>query len=518
MSLLLDALKEAEARKREAAPAVNTTTAAPQVAATRASSTPVSAALAVDVLEASFESDGSLALAEDYVPPSAPAPGLPPGGRSGSSTPLAPPEPFHPDSSSTAAAAGSRSSASTAAPLTPAAADALLSSRGPRPASSPPAASATPVMPAPPATPTATTTPTSPAPTAAPPPRAVASPAARPAAASGAPGSPLRWLIVAAACLALLLAGLAVYDRSVDVPPSSPPALPPQPAAAAPFAVADPASLDAVPPNTSARELPADAARSRGAASADYVVRADAGARPPAGPRAEASPRRSASGDAPRGGSADDRGVPREASPTPPKQAVQISVSREPAPLEAAWAALQSGALARAETLYRGVLDSEPGQVDAQLGLAVIAQVRGDDAAARRGFARVLESVPDHPRAWAGLAELASEADAGTIESRLRQLLADRASAPLHFALGNLLARQQRWSDAQGEYFAAASLEPQAADYAFNVAVALERLDKPAAALPWYDKALAMAARGRAVRFDTAAVRARVSQLRAAPP
>jgi hypothetical protein len=69
------------------------------------------------------------------------------------------------------------------------------------------------------------------------------------------------------------------------------------------------------------------------------------------------------------------------------------------------------------------VLASEQGQVDAQLGLAVIAHARG-------------------------------------IESRLRQLLANRQSGPLHFALGNLLAQQERWSDAQQEYFAAATLAP----------------------------------------------------------
>jgi len=196
----------------------------------------------------------------------------------------------------------------------------------------------------------------------------------------------------------------------------------------------------------------------------------------------------------------------------------RIEISREVAPLQAAWTALQSGDVGRAETLYRRVLEAEPGQVDAQLALAVIAQSRGDDEAARRGYRRVLESVPDHPRAWGGLAELAGEGEAGAVESRLRQLLAAQASAPLHFALGNLLARQQRWDDAQVEYFAAASLAPQAPDYAFNVAVALERIGKGNAALTWYNRSLELAAGGRAARFDAAAVRARVGQLQAAAP
>jgi len=205
-------------------------------------------------------------------------------------------------------------------------------------------------------------------------------------------------------------------------------------------------------------------------------------------------------------------------APAADGSAVRIAISREEAPLQAAWNALQAGDVARAETLYRRVLEDEPGQVDAQLALAVIAQSRGDDESARRGYRRVLESVPDHPRAWGGLAELAGEGEAGAVESRLRQLLGAQPSAPLHFALGNLLARQQRWDDAQVEYFAAASLAPQAPDYAFNVAVALERIGKAPAALSWYNRSLELVARGRAARFDAAAVRARVAQLQAASP
>lgn len=512
MSLLLDALKEAEARKREAAPA-------PAVAA----NTAATAARAAEMLEPSFESDGALALAEDYVPPSTPAPGLPPGGRSGSSTPLAPPEPFLQVSPAASAPAGAArpSSHASSATLTPAAADALLSSRPAQP-TGPAAATGATAAPAAVAPPPAATTAPAATPAAATAaaslPRGALPAAMRATAASGAPRSPMRGLLFAAAGLALLLLAFVAYDQFVDVPTAPPPALPPQSVGAAPGAALDAPSAGATAASTGSLDMPVDGTPGRATAGAEFVVRAGDGVRDAAGSRAEAAPRRVPSREAPRAAPAADRAGAPGAPATASTPGLQISVTREPAPLEAAWAALQSGSLARAETLYRGVLESEPGQVDAQLGLAVIAQARGDDAAARRGFARVLESVPDHPRAWAGLAELSSEGEAGTIESRLRQLLADRPSAPLHFALGNLLARQQRWSDAQAEYFAAASLEPLAADYAFNVAVALERLDKPAAALPWYDKALAQAARGRAVRFDAAAVRARVSQLRAAPP
>jgi tetratricopeptide (TPR) repeat protein len=302
-----------------------------------------------------------------------------------------------------------------------------------------------------------------------------------------------------AGLLALLVGGAFLYDAVVNRLPA--PYVAPETAAPAVPAVPVAAASEPPPP------LPS---RGRGDETAVTPPRAktpDAGTTPDAlTPRSRRSGAERAPPDSVGAGAGAGAGD------------VRISISREPAPLDAAWAAQQAGDLDRAESLYRRVLESEQGQVDAQLGLAVIAHARGNDAAARRGYRQVLESAPEHPRAWAGLAELAGEDDAGGIESRLRQLLANRQSGPLHFALGNVLARQERWSDAQQEYFAAATLAPDAPDYAYNVAVALERIGKPAAAMPWYSRALQQAASGRAVRFDATAARARLDQLQAAPP
>jgi tetratricopeptide (TPR) repeat protein len=410
MSLLLDALKEAEARKR--------------------------GAVAPAAAEPSFETDGSLALAEDPVPQ--------------------PEAPRHAGFAAPAAASVATRAESPA--------DTLLAARAARDATlAAPTAAAAPVA---------------------------------PNVAAATPPAPLRnglpWLIGVAGLLVLLLGALALYDALADrdAPmPLEPAAIDSTTPAAQPVA-ANPASggQDIV-----LQPLPASPA-APGPTPAQRRDRGDDAAaarrRPPAASVAGA-------------GSADD---------------ARLSISREPAPLASAWAALQRGDTALAESLYRRVLEAEPGQVDAELGLAVLAHARGADDVARAGYRRVLESVPEHPRAWAGLAELAGDGELGQIESRLRQLLANRAEAPLHFALGNVLARQQRWSDAQLEYFAAASLEPRAADYAINVAVALDRIGKPAAALPWYRRALELAAAGRAARFDVAAVRGRVAELEVTAP
>jgi Tfp pilus assembly protein PilF len=406
MSLLLDALKEAEARKRGPA--------------------------APPAVEPSFETDGNLALAEDVAPA---------------------PEPR----SEAAALPGRRE---------PAPGDALLAARAARDTAAPQAAVASNRDPAP-----------------------------RPAAPTGAATAReinlLPWLIGVVGLLMLVLGGFALFE-----------ALGNRNSVAPGIAMA---------PATSPETARSTAAGSPTAGSANGEVVLQ----PLPAPAAPAVPRAAVAFT---GSRAAPPRAPPAAVAAPLPAAERLSISREPAPLAAAWAALQRGDVAQAGLLYQRVLDAEPGQVDAELGLAVIAHARGDDEAARRGYRRVLESVPDHARAWAGLAELVGDGELGQIESRLRQLLAARPAAPLHFALGNVLARQQRWSDAQLEYFAAASLESRSADYAFNVAVALERIGKPGAALPWYRRAVELAVGGRAAGFDPAAIRGRVAELEAAQP
>jgi tetratricopeptide (TPR) repeat protein len=405
MSLLLDALKEAEARKR--GPAAPT------------------------AVEPSFETDGNLALAEEVAPA--------------------------PEPRSEAAAPPARREAAPG--------DALLAARAARDTPAPQAAAASNRDPVP-------------------------RPAAPAVAATAREINLLPWLIGVVGLLMLVLGGFALFEALGNRN------------SAAPGATIAPATS----PDTAS-------SAAAGSANGDIVLQ------PLPTPAAPVVPRPAAAFAGPR--AAPPRTPVRELPATgaaPLPAAERLSISREPAPLAAAWAALQRGDVAQAGLLYQRVLDAEPGQVDAELGLAVIAHARGDDEAARRGYRRVLESVPDHARAWGGLAELVGDGELGQIESRLRQLLAARPAAPLHFALGNVLARQQRWSDAQLEYFAAASLESRSADYAFNVAVALERIGKPGAALPWYRRAVELAGEGRAAGFDAAAIRGRIAELEAVQP
>src|SRR5690606_4364327 len=123
---------------------------------------------------------------------------------------------------------------------------------------------------------------------------------------------------------------------------------------------------------------------------------------------------------------------------------------------------------------YLEVLADEPHQVDALLGVATVAEWRGDEAAAAARYRQALAQDPRNAVAWAGLTRFLGESNRLEGESRLKGLIAERPSAALHFALGNLQALDQRWADAQTSYFDAYTAAPDNADYAFNLAIALD--------------------------------------------
>jgi tetratricopeptide (TPR) repeat protein len=98
-------------------------------------------------------------------------------------------------------------------------------------------------------------------------------------------------------------------------------------------------------------------------------------------------------------------------------------------------------------------------------------------------------------------------------ESRLKGLIASQPdSAHLHFALGNQYAAQVRWPEAQSAYFKAYGLDPENPDFAFNLAVSLDRLRQGRLALEYYQRAVALAG-NRVSGFDRNQVLARIAEL-----
>jgi tetratricopeptide (TPR) repeat protein len=180
----------------------------------------------------------------------------------------------------------------------------------------------------------------------------------------------------------------------------------------------------------------------------------------------------------------------------------------------AAYSAYLNGDLAQARKDYEEALRDEPANRDALLGLAAIDVREGRYESAEALYLRLLQVDPRDMEAQAALIALRSgRADPLATETRVKTLLTvDPSAHALNFTLGNQLAAQNRWSEAQQQYFQAYAAEPDNPDFAYNLAVSLDHLRQRRQALEYYERALALAAKHGA-SFDAAAARARLNEL-----
>jgi tetratricopeptide (TPR) repeat protein len=180
--------------------------------------------------------------------------------------------------------------------------------------------------------------------------------------------------------------------------------------------------------------------------------------------------------------------------------------------LAAAFAAFERGDFALARQGYATVLANHPAQIDAHLGLGAVALATNQSAEAHEHYARVLAQTPEHPVATAAMFLLEGGKGGFATTGRVKMLIDRGLDAPyLHFALGNFHAREARWGDAQQAYFAAFTGQPRNADYAFNLAVSLDHLGQRKAALDFYRKALEL--RGPRSAFGAENAAARIAAL-----
>lgn len=168
---------------------------------------------------------------------------------------------------------------------------------------------------------------------------------------------------------------------------------------------------------------------------------------------------------------------------------VHIRLNPSADSLQEGYDALAEGRLEDAEQKYLEVIAKRPHERDALLGLAVIAHRNMQTERASDLYQQVLREDPSNATATAALVNLSAQVDPVAAESRLKQLISQKQTASeLHHALGRVLARQKRWGEAQQSFFRAYSLAPDNAIYVYNLAVALDRLHQPAAALSYYEK------------------------------
>lgn len=145
----------------------------------------------------------------------------------------------------------------------------------------------------------------------------------------------------------------------------------------------------------------------------------------------------------------------------------------------------------KSESLYQKVNKREPTNRDALLGLAAIGIKEKRFEYARQKYQYLLKLNPRDSLATAGMSSIESRVDPQLNESQLKFMLKQQPdSAHLYFALGSQYSSQNKWAEAQSAFFSAWSAENKNADYAYNLAVSLDHLDKKSQALDFYQLSL----------------------------
>jgi hypothetical protein len=129
--------------------------------------------------------------------------------------------------------------------------------------------------------------------------------------------------------------------------------------------------------------------------------------------------------------------------------------------MKQAYAAYIGQDYSTSKALYSEVLSRRPRHRDALLGVAAMELRDGNVSTAHQLYREVLKLEPENATASAALFSLeAGEGDRIT-ESRLKLLLDDGVDGGyVYFSLGNLYARHSRWADAQQAYFEALRNSP----------------------------------------------------------
>ena len=145
----------------------------------------------------------------------------------------------------------------------------------------------------------------------------------------------------------------------------------------------------------------------------------------------------------------------------------------------------------QANNLYNQVILREPKNRDALLGLSAIAIKQQRYEFARQKYQYLLRLNPKDSFAIAGISSIKNDIDPQLNESQIKFMLKEKPDAAhLYFALGSLHSSQNKWPEAQSAYFSAWSAENKNADYAYNLAVSLDHLDKRSRALDFYKLSL----------------------------
>jgi len=178
-----------------------------------------------------------------------------------------------------------------------------------------------------------------------------------------------------------------------------------------------------------------------------------------------------------------------------------------------AYAAYQRGDDETAWAKYNAVLEIDPENRNALLARAAMNIHNNNIAAAIRDYRVLLIANPKDSLAISSLTAVVNISPEQS-ESQLKLLIRDEPDSPyLNFALGNVYGAQNRWQEAQGQYFTALEHNPDDPNYAYNLAVSLEHIARPSVAISYYQLALDNFNKGLAT-FNRDVVDQRLEMLR----
>jgi tetratricopeptide (TPR) repeat protein len=159
-----------------------------------------------------------------------------------------------------------------------------------------------------------------------------------------------------------------------------------------------------------------------------------------------------------------------------------------------AWNSWRQGDVVAAEKGYRQVLERQPNNRDALMGMFAITQLQPATNAQSQEIAeRLIELYPQDEEVKALVANVfyTNGVSAEHNESYLKNQLQNTPNnAATYYQLGIVYASAKRWSDAQGAFFKAVSLESGQPEYLANLAISYDQLGKVELAISGYQKAL----------------------------
>ena len=193
----------------------------------------------------------------------------------------------------------------------------------------------------------------------------------------------------------------------------------------------------------------------------------------------------------------------------------QIGATVDP-DVQRGYKALQQNQFGQAREAYSQALNRSPTQRDALLGIAYAHYALGNVDQALSTLRRLVDLYPRDSDAISAI-YLISGGDIQAEETRFKQLL-ERSEHPaaIHYTLGVLYYDQSRFGEAERAFSKAVAIAPEQPDYAYNLALSLDRLGRMRDAARQYVTALNLASQTNAV-FNRDLARARLKILTAAP-